>query len=90
MLLASYSDAQRLVVLDAVAISREDRTQAGSWLVGGLLLQVLVFQVLLQASHKLGLPHLQAVQLQRGHHLLQGLQADIAKCLCSASEVLNG
>ena len=36
-LLASYSDAQRLVVLEAVASSREDRTQAGSWFAGWLV-----------------------------------------------------
>ena len=37
MLLASYSDAQRLVVLEAVASSREDMTQAVSWLAGWLV-----------------------------------------------------
>ena len=37
MLLASYSDAQRRVVLEAVASSREDRTHPGSWFAGWLV-----------------------------------------------------
>jgi len=42
MLLASFSDAKRRVVLEAVASrrwasSREDRTQAGSWFAGWLV-----------------------------------------------------
>jgi hypothetical protein len=48
MLLASYSDAQRLVVLEAVPSSREDRTQAGSWFAGRGLLGGLVLQSGLQ------------------------------------------